>query len=91
MATPSVTSPIVVGASNALSGSTGTQSWGSVGVSARSWNGTLAQVIQTADGLGVNGGRFAGQLDYDPLTGASEALILNFSTPIDPPPCGSPA
>ncbi|WP_270933762.1 beta strand repeat-containing protein [Falsiroseomonas oryzae] len=76
-------SAVVVGGATGLSGTLGSQSWGPIDVSAKDWNGAAALVVKTTDGLGVAGGRFAGQVDYNPATGVSEMLRLDFDAPID--------
>jgi parallel beta-helix repeat protein len=76
-------SPLVVGLSSSLSGALGSQSWGGLVVSAKSTAGVSTLVTRTSDGLGVGGGRFDGQVDYDAAAGKSEALWLDFGGPVD--------
>ncbi len=76
--------PVVVDTTSALVGSLGAQSWGAVAVSATSWTGQAALVtFSSKDGLGVQGGRFAGQVDYNTSAQASEVLRLGFGQDID--------
>ncbi len=75
--------PVSVDLSSSFSGALGSQSWGGLKVSAQSFTGAASLVTKTATGLGVSGGRFAEQVDYDPATGRSELLRLDFATPLD--------
>jgi len=80
---PETGAATVIGLGDALGGGIGSQSWGGLKVSAADWSGKAALVTKAADGLGVAGGRFDGQTDYNPSTGASETLRLNFGAAVD--------
>ncbi len=75
--------PVVVGGGSALSGSLGAQSWGPLAVSGTGWTGTAALVTSSTDGIGVEGGRFAGQVDYNGASNSSEVLRIGFNVPVD--------
>ncbi|WP_270933767.1 right-handed parallel beta-helix repeat-containing protein [Falsiroseomonas oryzae] len=75
--------PVTVDLTKSLTGSLGSQAWGGLTVSAKNASGAAALVIREPDGLGVAGGRFAGQVDYDPVTHTSETLRLDFAAAID--------
>jgi hypothetical protein len=74
---------IVVDGTDALTGSLGHQQWGEIGVTATSWSGGAALAVQTTGGLGVKGGRPYDQVDYNPATGLSEALNLDFGASVN--------
>lgn len=80
---PSEGSAIVLDGATALTGSLGAQNWGAAEVSALSWTNEPVPVTKTSDGLGVEGGRFAGQIDHNRAAGGSETLRLDVADAVD--------
>jgi hypothetical protein len=70
-----------VSINDALSGGNGNQTWGSIKVTMKDYNGNAIQAIKYTDmgetGLGNNAGRI-GEIDFNKDTGKSETVELDF-------------
>ncbi len=68
---------------NILDGTSNIQEWGAgVSLYGESVDGSREEVIFGRSGFAVKGNRYDKQVDYDPLTGKSERLVLNFEEKI---------
>ena len=76
---PQTYTPVSLEAGPALEGG-GARPWGDhATVSAFEYDGSPGQVFHNADGIGVDGGRFDMQIDWDGASQSSEALVLAFA------------
>lgn len=80
---PSVEAVTLTATSNILDETTNSQVWSQeVTISGLSATGETGIVTYARDGFAVDGNRYDFQIDYDPISGTSEQIILDFEYPV---------
>ncbi|MEL7071856.1 MAG: right-handed parallel beta-helix repeat-containing protein [Cyanobacteria bacterium J06581_3] len=67
-----------------INGTKGTQYWGD-GVTIRGYgiNGDAAKISRSKDAIGISGGRYDKQIDYDSVSDRSEKIVIDFGSSVD--------